>query len=153
MPTTVNDHPLVYIESVSTTHFTGALATDAIEIESIAFPSSIKNTNEILIEGILLKSVQNLDWNLFFFTNASVNSATIDLDTVLDFVYLPGSAARQIAGTGLYYYTTGYSVRYKDLDNTKKLHIGLVNRSVTSKNAGVTGGAVVLLTASPILFV
>lgn len=152
MPTTVNTHPLTYIESVSTVHFTGALVTDAIEIENIAFPatSNIGFTNEILIESIFIKSVQNLDWDVFFFTNASVNSATIDLDTVLDRVLLPAASAKQIAGTGLFYYTTGYSVRYKDLDATKHLHVGLVNRSATSKIAGVTGGVVVLLTVCPI---
>ena len=146
--------PLTYIKTVSTVDFIGTLAQNAMALANIALPEPAAHTNEIVIVGVNVQSVQNLDWYVFFWTKAAASNANLDLDNFLDYVYFPASSAKQIGGSGQYYYSsTGLLTRYRDLDNTKKLHIGLINGSATGKNATTTGAIVITVTAGHIALV
>jgi hypothetical protein len=154
MPTQQDTHPLVFIRSDITAHFTGALITNAMESETIAFPQTIAGTNEVIIEGIILQSIQNLDWDVFMWTSIEYDNTSLNVDSFLDYITLPSSMGKSIGGAGQYYYSaTGLQTRYKDLDGTKKLHISIVNRSATSKIAGANGAVSLTAVVSPILFV
>ncbi|MEW6214546.1 MAG: hypothetical protein AB1478_04985 [Nitrospirota bacterium] len=156
MPATTDTNPLVYIRSDKDTHFTGGLAQHEFESESISFPNEVSHTNEVIIEGIAIQSDQNLEWDIYIWTGVEYDNTDLDLDKFLEYVNFASTSGKQIGSplANQYYYSkTGLSIRYKDGDNTKKLHCSLVNRSATAKNAGATGEVVVQFTVSPIYFV
>lgn len=144
-----------YIRSDKDTHFTGALAQHAIEIEALSFPAmwGSAGIEECIIEGITIQFEQaDLDWDIFLFTTSgNQDTSDLDLDTYLD--YFSFTTGIQIAGANQFYYASPsntMSIPYKDADNTQKLHVGLVNRSATAKNAGATGEIVVQFAVRPI---
>lgn len=136
--------PLI-IRTDKDSHFTGALAQNAIEAENI---TGIL-TNSGTIVGVNLQSDQNLDWDIYFWAKDELDNTDLDLDECLGKVRFVASDGDQIAGAGQYYYdsaTSSYAfrgIRYVDLDNTTELHVGLVNRNSTAKNAGATGEVVI----------
>ena len=122
------------------THFTGALATDAMELESFDVQSPTK------IIRVTLWADQQLDWDVMFFSSSGADDTDADLDTMIDWVEFTSSDGKQIAGAGLYRYSvSGLDLRFKSTDarDSKQVHIGLINRNATSKNAGATGEVVV----------
>ncbi len=151
MPIGVDAAPLITIRSDKDIHFTGAIAQNAREDENIA--TGMKSSHELWIESITIISDQNLEFDLYFFSKDTFSNADLDLDAFIDVVNFPVSAAKQIAAAGSYYYTSAaLSLPYKDLDATAELHISLVNRSATGKNAGATGEVVVIISARPVYF-
>lgn len=146
---------LEYIVTDKDTHFTGALAQNAIEVESIDFPAdwSLLESHEIVIESIVVQSDQNLEWDIYLWSTSDYNETNLDADRFIDSFNFPTTAGKRIAGAGQYYYSApsnNIMVPYKDEDRTSKLHIGLVNRSATAKNAGATGEIVVKIAARPV---
>lgn len=149
-----------FIRSDKDTHFTGALATNALETES--FGDLRVHAGEIV--SVNLQSDQNLDWDIFFFGTTDFNNADLDSSIFLGRVRFAAADGVQIAGSGQFFYDTciasAYAFRpffyvdktWLDLDDEDKLdratnpiqlHVGLVNRSATSKNAGATGEVVI----------
>jgi hypothetical protein len=159
MPANYYDHPSVYIRSVAATDFTAVCANNGLITANIPFPANIKNTREILIEGIIIQAKENLIWDCFIFTSSNFNNANLDLDNYLDWVNFPLANGKQIAGAGQFYYSAmNLSTRYQDLDRAvvspttdPAVHVGLVCRSAAGKTAGANGQLAVTIIASPIL--
>ena len=137
------------------THFTGALATNVVEHEDIDYPSDwgVLGLNEMIIESVSIQSDQNLEWDVFIWSGAENLNADLDLDTFLDYFNFPTTSGKQLGGTAQFYYASvsnNVAIPYRDNDKTSKLHISLVNRSATAKNAGATGEIVVKIAVRPI---
>ncbi len=125
-----------YIRSDKDTDFTGAIAQDAQEQGNITGLSRNKGT----IESISIQSDQNLEWDVFLFVSDTFENTDLDLDRFVEFANFPVSSGKQIAGANQFYYSlTGLGIPYRDEDSSLELHIALVNRSATAKNAGATG--------------
>ena len=118
-------------------HFTGALATNAIEFESI---TSIVS-NEITLTALSIQSDQALHFRAWLFETDAYSDVDLDVDQFVEFVDLDlATDGARIAGAGQYYLAaTDLNVDYEDLDGTKELHIGLQNLDAVAKNAGATG--------------
>ncbi len=142
-------YTIVALDSDKDTHFSGIIATNAIENESIDFPSDFKNAGiqKIFIHQISLQSEQNLDWDFIFWSSKDfADTSDLDADSFIigiDSVMDAGDAVR-IAGANQYYYTyePTQPIAYTDKDNTSKLHVGLLDRHGTNKLASDNGGAV-----------
>jgi len=144
-----------YIDSDKDTHFTGALAQHAIESESLNFPDLFPNAGiqDVIIEGINIQSDQNLEWDVFVWSTSGYNNSDVDLAAMIDYWNFPTTSGKQIAGANQYYYplpANRISVPYRDANNTSKLHVSLVNRSATGKNAGATGEVKVRFIVRPV---
>lgn len=119
------------------THFTGALAMNAKEDESITGLLA----NSIMIRGVNAQSIQNLKYRLIFwgsseFDNADTNIDSYVSDVVLDFT--DTLSAFRIAGAGQYYLDVGGLEIPLNTANLT-LYCSLQNLSATSKLAGSTG--------------
>jgi hypothetical protein len=149
--------PAIYLRSDKDTHFTLGIAQDEYEPESISFPRSFGDTVELEIVAISIQSDQNLEWEIFIWKDSNFhNSTNIDSDNFLEFVNFPSTVGKQIkpisGSVGQYYYSaTNLSIRYRDIDASQKLHIGLCNRSAVAKLEGATGEVVVEVTCVEIL--
>jgi len=143
---------LRYFASDKDTHFAGALTTDAIENESINMTSDWQATSKqkCVISELMLESDQNLDWEIVLWSTSAYSDTDLDVDKGVTRIKVPASTGEQIAGAGQYYYENplAQSIDYIDEDNRSKVHIGLINRDVTAKNAGATGNVVIRIGAS-----
>lgn len=102
------------------------------------------DTNEVTIRDVIILSDQPLAWEVQLYTTDGFENADADLDTYLASIRFSEGDGKQIDGAGLYRYDVhGLSLFYEDLDATNELHVKLVNRSATAKNAGATGEIVV----------
>jgi hypothetical protein len=133
-----------YIVSDKDSHFTGGLAQNAGEAESINFPADWRTigVNQCVIESITIQSDQNLEWDIYLWSGAEADNTDLDTDTFIDYFNYATTTGKQIAGANQYYYASpsnNLNIAYKDDDNSGKLHVTLVNRSATAKNAGGTG--------------
>ena len=149
------ENALQYVISDKETHFSGALAQNVVEIESIDFPTDwgIVGINETIIEGVSIQSDQNLEWDVFIFATSDTTDTDLDLDTFTDFFNFATTSGKQIAGTNQFYYSSPanfMAIPYRDSDNSSKLHVALVNRSATSKNAGATGEITIKFAVRPV---
>jgi hypothetical protein len=136
-------------------HFTGALATNAVEHESINFPTDwgIVGIQEMIIESVSIQSDQQLEWDIYVWSGSENANADLDLDTFLDYFNFPTTSGKRLAGANQYYYASvanNVAIPYRDNDKSSKLHVSLVNRSATAKNAGATGEVVVRFVVRPI---
>lgn len=134
--------PVYVVWTDKDSHFTGSLAQNAMEVENISGLPFQSGT----IVGVVIQSDQNLDWDVFVWGKDELDNTDLDLDTFLGHAKLVVADGERIAGAGQYYYDTatasGYAfrgIRFADLDKTRELHVGLVNRNATAKNAGATG--------------
>lgn len=146
------------LNSDKDTHFTGALAQNAIENESINFPAEWRTAriHKCKIHSISIQSDQALDWDVVFWSGSEYANTDLDVDTMILYGTSPMFATGdgiQIAGAGQYYYPPYQPtnpILYSDEDNNGKLHCGLINRNAVAKNAGATGEVKVTFTISPI---
>lgn len=142
-----------YIASDKDTHFTGALAQNAIESESISMPTdwATADINKMIISEMSFQSDQNLDWELIFWANGDYDESDLDASKVITRISLPATTGEQIAGAGQYIYENPLpqSIEYVDEDNSNEIHVSLVNRDATSKNAGATGEVVMRIGCTP----
>lgn len=146
---------IVILRSDKDTHFTGGLAQDAMETESINFPSDWRTAgiNSCIIEGISIQSDQNLDWDVVIFSGSEFDNTDLDLDKAIDYTSFANTVGKQVGGAGQYYYplaSSPFKIPYVDEDRSGKLHVGLVNRSATAKNAGATGEVVITFILRPV---
>lgn len=145
------------IKSDKDTHFSGALAQNAAESESLTGFSDVSG----VIEQVSLISDQNLDWELMFFATSGFDDADYDADFFLGAVRFVAADGKQIAGVGGYYYCTANMalpfepITYIDKtsvdagNNSGSIYCVLVNRSATGKNAGATGEVAVNIVIRP----
>jgi hypothetical protein len=133
--------------------FTGALATNATENENLVLNAALAGVNgaaQGLIRSITIVSDQNLAWELQWYTADTFQNADPEVDSFLSYWAFAAADGVQVAATGLYrYYVDGLAIPYKDADASGEMHISLINRSVTSKNAGATGEIKVTLGVEP----
>lgn len=145
---------IYYLDSDKDTHFTGVLAQNAIENESIDFPDLMGGVGvtDIIIEGISIQSDQNLEWDIILWSDDSYNTTDLDTADMVDYFNFPAASGKQIAGANQYYYplpANYISIPYRSKDS--KMHVGLINRSATAKNAGATGEVKVRFMIEPVL--
>ena len=156
--------PHIVIRSDKDTHFTGALAQNAGEDEDLAHPSyagfptaghakkpDAIASSRIFIRELRVWSDQNLSWEVQFYSKDTFDDTDADVDTFLGSFTFAVADGLQVAGAGLYRYNqTKLELFYYDADKTGEIHMKLVNRSTTSKNAGATGEVVVEIAAEPL---
>jgi hypothetical protein len=98
---------------------------------------------------------QALDWELVFWNKATAEDADMDLDAFISRVAIAVADQKQLGVTGTYYASKELAapIIYVDDDAPAvepKLHVSLVNRNATAKNAGATGEVVIVVTCEPI---
>lgn len=145
-----------YIDSDKDTHFAGAIAQNAMEVESLDFPSDWADISlySIIIESITIQSDQNLEWDVYLWTDGAVDETDLDTDKFLDYFNFPASSGKQVAGANQFYYaapSNQMNIPYYDSDKASKLHVGLVNKSASSKNAGATGEVKLRFAVRPVI--
>ena len=132
--------PLEIIQSDKDSDFTGALAQNAGADANLTGLLA----NDVMIRDVVVLSDQQLAWEIQLYSADTFDNADADLDTYLGSIRFAESDGLQVADTGLFKYDVhGLALRYRDDDGSNELHIKLVNRSSTSKNAGATGEVVV----------
>jgi hypothetical protein len=137
------------IRSDKDTHFTTALATNAIDIEVLGdldrFSANRLPSLAVKICRISLWSDQNLAWDVALFrTSAGQPNADLDLDTMTDWVRFSASDAMQIAGAGAFRYTaSGLFMVFDSSRSTGQINVGLINRDAVAKIAGALGEVVI----------
>lgn len=143
--------PVQWVRSDKDSHFTGSLAQNAGEDENLTGLDSGSGS----IEQVIILSDQNLAWEVQFYKTDGFDDTDLDLDTYCGSVVFAQGDGRQVGGAGPYKYSSSYMVspinflNYKDDDKTSEMHIKLVNRSATSKNAGATGEVIVMVAYRP----
>jgi len=126
----------VMVKSDKDLHFTTELITNAIEKE--AFTGL--GIDHGVIRSIVIESIQNLDWDLYFWENSTNNSTDLDLDKAIGWVALPNTIGFQIGATGQYYYVKhDLYIPIRNLAHNETLYVGLVNRNGTQKEADASG--------------
>lgn len=118
-------------------HFTEAITQNNHEKESLTGLESDK----IYIRGVNIQADQALKFRLIFWSKDTFENSDIDEDSFLDYVDLDlATHGYQIAGSGQYYLNSGdLAIVYEDKDETRELHMSLMNLGTTSKNAGASG--------------
>jgi len=139
------------------THFTGAIAQDAVEEENVGFPAdwATCKIQKCSVTNVSILSDQQLDWELQFYSTDAHSNTDADVDTFITALDFIGTDAKQNAGAGLWRYDLDpatFPFEYVDADNTSEFHITLINRSAVAKNAGATGEVKVRITAEPIMW-
>ena|SRR3990172_4851703 len=139
------------VRSDKDSHFSGALAQNAAELESLDLPGQWgSRCSEFVVENIVIIADQALEWDLFLWGSDGADDADLDLDTFVDYVNFPAASGKQVAGAGSYYYASPSDLGIPVTVTNNKLNLSLVNRSVTAKNAGATGEVVVICTLRPV---
>lgn len=146
-----------HVRSDKDSHFTGGLAQNAGEDESLTLPACLAGINgnaRGAVRSITVISDQNLDWEVNVWRSATHGTSDIDTDKWLGrWTFTASTDAKQLAGAGSYlYYIDGLDIPYTDADFSSKLHLTLTNRSATAKNAGATGEVILDVRMQPIGF-
>lgn len=149
------------IRSVSTEHFTGALAQNAAEVEHIVVADLTNNGGggglaagghmRSWVHELRLQSVQNLAWAVELYGSlAGTVSADIDANLFLArWEFLAASADKDTGDSFYKYYAQNLGSHYQDMDLSGTLHIRLINLDAVAKIAGAAGAVVVELSMEP----
>lgn len=145
------------VRSDKDSHFTGTIAQNAGEDESLTLPACLAGINgnaRGAVRTITLIADQNLDWEVQFWRSATHGTSDIDTDKWIGkHKFTASTDALQLGGAGSYlYFVSGLNIPYNDADFSGKLHLTLTNRSATGKNAGATGEVIVDIALQPIGF-
>lgn len=130
---------IVFIKTVSTVHFTGAITQYDHEMENLIGLI----TNRIYIREINIQSMQPLRFNLIFWQSSDGPDTNIDSDSFKSNVLLDmsdGITPFRINNAGQYYLDVDdLNILYEDTNVTQTLHVSLQNLSPTAKTAGSAG--------------
>lgn len=147
------------VRTASGTDLTAACAQNAMITADIVSPALGAGGNcRSRVKSISILSDQNLAWEVNFFGKNTymTNQADLNLVFFLGRISFQVADGTQIAATGPFiYYIDGLDIPYLDADGATppahvgQIHIGLVNRSATSKNAGATGKIVLEIGFEP----
>lgn len=144
----------VVAKTVSTRDFLAGLAQNAGTFLSLDVSRlSLGENVDARLRAIHLVSVEDLDWEVWFFRtkDAAGNSADPDVNSALGIATLPTTGLR-IAGAGLYhFYLEDVDIPIFDCDRTSKVHMALVNRAAGSKSANAAGAVRLELVLEPAL--
>lgn len=100
------------------------------------------------IKNVIVESKQNLAWSVYFYSKDSGPSSNYTTDSFIGCVAFDAADGLQVAGANMYKYNGASStvnamvddgIAYIDEDQTKEIHVALVNRDATAKVTGVTG--------------
>jgi len=143
-------HHVFTVRSDKDDHFTSAIASMDAEEENLSMPAALGGRSRIA--GIRIISIDNLAWAPVFFGNGQFTSDTdIDLAMYLGHHIFAVGDGYQRNNTGPYYYfKSDLDIVYQDLDHpavgvssSPKLHMGISNRSLGAKTAGINGALVI----------
>lgn len=127
--------------------FRGTIAQNAAAQIDALLPPTLQDVNgqaRFVISSLTIVSIQNLAWEIWIWRKAARNTLTAGVtsggsDFVGRWTFAAGDAVQE-AGTGDFvYYIDGLDIPYSDDDHSGKLHIDLINRSVTGKSSGDAG--------------
>jgi hypothetical protein len=137
------------VRSDKDTHFTGALALNAMELEVIgdAAPTSSNRVPTIRskITRITILSEQNLAWDIMLFKAAFAPPLTADCDLhpLVDWLSFTAADGVRVGAAGVFMYSwSGFSFPYYTTDVMGRIHAGLINRDAVAKLANGAGGAI-----------
>lgn len=153
------------VRTISTTHFTGALAQNAAAVEDID-AATLANTpgaagagltagkhTRCRVHGLRIISKENLAWELEFWgakLAGTPGGAVIDTEFFFaKFGFLAADGTQATGDTFFHYYVPVLEVCYADVDQSGKIHLRLINRSAAAKTAGAGGVIVVELEVEP----
>jgi len=145
-----------FVRSDKDTHFSGALAQNAVETENIGFPAdwATAEIQKVQVLGVSVLSDQQLAWDIKFYgRDTHAVTANLDNDYFEKTLKLDASDGIQEAGANQFYYDLNpsfFPFIYHDDDRTSEFHITLVNRSAVAKTAGAGGEVVIIIHAVPI---
>lgn len=135
------------------TEFTEALvagggAGSASAVVNLNVPNGNKYSN--VVRSIIISSVQNLQWELWWFLTATGAAATTPTDSQFAGRWLFDSqAGEQLNGAGPYEFViTGLEMFFQDLDSNNNanvipaMHLVLVNRDAATAKLADAAGAV-----------
>lgn len=138
------------LRSQAETNFTGALVQNAAATANLVVPvnlTSLGLQTRARIQSVAILSAQNLAWEVWFFGRDLFQESDIDADTFLGRVAFVANDGSRIAAAGAYYYFAAPSgILYQDQDNTREIHVMLINRSAGAKDAGAAGEISVAIT-------
>lgn len=145
------------VRTLKGTHFTTELVQNAAENEDVVLDGALAGVNgnaRNIVQTITVISDQNLAWEIALYGKDTFAGGTdLDANTILCHHAFAAADGAQVGGAGSYvYFVDGLNLPYQDEDHSGELHIQLINRSATSKNAAGTGEVVVQLWLSPPVF-
>jgi hypothetical protein len=129
------------ISSDKDSHFTTELAQHAMETENIDMPGDwgTIGVDKSLIIGVVLQAKANLEYDVAFWPTDAHDNTDLDLDKALGYVNFFVSDGKQVAGANQFRYPSErLSIPYIDEDKSSEFHVGLINRSTTTKAASDT---------------
>lgn len=136
--------------SISTIDFIGAVPINGMAIANITPPLL---SNKYTIRGINIQSVQQIDFDLIFFSSAVFDTpGVLDTDTFLDSAELDMTVFPTFRINNANQFRLAVSdlvILYEDIDLTNTLHVGLLNLGPVAKLAGAAGGVQIDFKMSP----
>jgi hypothetical protein len=141
------------IEIVSTdktVHFTEQIQLNGCEKETILLPTSIGIKS--IIHGVTIQAKQPLHFRLIIWGNSNFDNVDLNAEKYIGEVDLDltEEPAYQIAGIGQYRLNSEkVDINYQDFGALTKLYLGLMNVSITPKNAGIAGEVQLNIKMSP----
>ncbi len=136
--------------SISTVDFIGAIPINAMITSNITPPLL---SNKYTIRGINIQSVQQIDFDLIFFSSAVFDTpGVLDTDTFLDSAELDMTVFPTFRINNLNQWRLAISdlvILYEDTDLTNTLHVGLLNLGPIPKLAGAAGAVQIDFKMSP----
>ena len=135
---------LMKLKTVGSTQFTGT------GTQHVLYTTNITSVgyNQVSVRNITVVSSQNLAWEVFLFSKDTFANADVDTDSCISRIAFDTADGIQFGGAGNFYYSSMEStlnaganigVPYIDEDRSSELHVGLINRSSTPKEAGTYG--------------
>lgn len=134
---------LLILATDPATQFVSAIAQNAGEYLGLNATSVLGLTGRGRVQHVALRTVENKDWELYFFGSSAHNSGTIALNKYLGRVEFVAANGKQIAASGLYLYDKTCDIPVRDEERTGLVHLVLVNRS-TVTTAGASRIAIEL---------
>jgi len=121
------------------TQFISALAQNAGEYLGLTV-DSLGDIAKGRVVRVALRTVENKDWEIYFFATAANNTALPSTNKYLGRCAFVAADGKQIAATGLFLYDKSCDVAIHDEGKTSKIHMVLVNRgTLTTAGANRIG--------------
>lgn len=146
------------VRSLSTVHWTGALAAAAGALENLIAPTYVPEAVAAgrhcrsRVREIRIFSKEQIAWEIQLWRKATgVGGSVIDVESFIGAWTFaadgtPGNGSQVTGDTFFYYYINGLDTAYVDDDAAGQFHVRLVNRNAAvGKSAGVAGAIVVEL--------
>lgn len=129
-------HP---IATAPATQFIAAIAQNAGEYLGLD-AKDLGDTCRGRVVRVTLRTVENKDWEVYFFATAANNTALPSTNKYLGRCAFVAADGKQIAATGLYLYDKTCDIAIRDDGRSSKIHLMLVNRgTVTTSGADRIG--------------